>query len=289
VSDDTRGSFPASGVIATPGYFEALGIACQKGRTFSDRDGLSGTPAVVIVNRRFATTHWPEGDPIGRRVKMSMGRGTQPEWRTVVGVVDDVLGAPRDAALQVYVPFEQSGYRDMTIAVKASSDPLAMVAPVRQRLARLDRNLPLSTIATMEAVVDDARWMPRTLMRMFLVFGVLALALASAGIYGVLAYSVSRRTREMGIRSALGASSGQIGRIVLREGLGPAAVGIVIGLVASVGVTRLLRALLSGVSPTDPLSYAVTAVVLLASALVACSIPARRATRVDPMVALRHE
>ena len=177
----------------------------------------------------------------------------------------------------------------MTLTVRTSSEPMAAVTPIRQRLAALNRDLPLSLIRTMEEVVDDSRWMPRLLMRLFAVFGLLALVLAAAGVYGVLVYAVSRRTREIGIRAALGATQGQIGRLVMRQGLAPTVVGLAIGLGASLGTTRLLRALLSGVSPTDPVSFGATTLVLLGAAIMACYLPARRARRVDPIVALRDE
>ena len=164
---------------------------------------------------------------------------------------------------------------------------MAVVGPIRQRLAALSRDVPLTAVQPMTDVVDELYWMPRTLMRLFGLFGLVALALAAAGVYGVLAYSVSRRTKEMGIRTALGATPGQIARLVLRQGLAPAVVGIVIGLAGSLAMTRLMRGLLSGVSPTDPWSFAATAAALLGVALLACCLPASRARRADPLAALR--
>ena len=289
VVSSRTGRFPANAVVVMPGYFEVLGIARVRGRTFTSRDGLAGTPGVVIVNRTFVARHWPEGDPIGRRLKYWMGPGNESEWLTVIGVVDDVLGGRGNAPITTYYPLPQEGRRTLTLAVKTASDPMAAVAPIRQRLARLNRDVPLARILPMDAVVDDLHWMPRMLMRLFGVFGGFALVLAAAGVYGVLAYSVSRRTREIGIRTALGASQGQIGRLVLWQGLVPTFVGITIGLGISLATTRLMRSLLAGVSPTDPWSFGVTTLVLLGAALLACYLPARRARRVDPLAALRCE
>lgn len=288
VSSET-GRFPATAVVVTPGYFESLGIARIHGRTFTERDGVAGTPGVVIVNRTFVDLHWPGSDPTGRRLKYWMGPGNESEWLTVVGVVDDVLGGKSNAPITTYYPLAQIPRRTLTFSVRTASDPLAAVLPIRQRLARLDPDVPLVAIQPMADVVDELYWMPRTLMRVFGVFGIFALALAGAGVYGVLAYSVSRRTREIGIRTALGANQGQIRNLVLRQGLTPTVVGMVIGLGASLATTRLLEGLLSGVSPTDPWSFGLTTIALLGAALVACYVPARRAVRADPLVALRFE
>ena len=281
------GRFPAHAVVATPGYFESLGIRRLHGRTFTPQDSRLDRPGSVIVNRTFAERHWPAGDPIGRRLKYWMGPNEESEWLTVVGVVDDVLNGKGNAPTTTYFPLEQEPTRTMLLVVKASSDPSALVPLIRQQLAHVDRNLPLSQVQSMSAVVDEFLWLPQLFTRLFAVFGFLALVLAAVGVYGVLAYTVSRRTRELGIRAALGADPGQIRRLVLRQGLVPALAGIVIGVGISLGVTRTLRSLLFGVSPTDPLSFVVMTGVLLAAALVACYLPARRASRVDPLVALR--
>jgi predicted permease len=289
VASSRTGRFPANAVVVTPGYFEALGITRVRGRTFTSRDGLAGTPGVVIVNRTFVTRHWPEGDPIGRRLKYWMGPGNESAWLSVIGVVDDVLGGRGNAPITTYYPLAQEGGRTLTLVVKTASDPMAAVGTIRQRLAGLDRDVPLTQILTMEAVVDGLYWMPRMLMRLFGVFGGFALILAAAGVYGVLAYTVSGRTREIGIRTALGATQRQVATLVLRQGLVPTVVGIAIGFVASLGITRLLRGLLYDVSPTDPWSFGFMTVVLLGAALAACYLPALRARRVDPIAALRCE
>lgn len=289
VASSATGRFPATAVIVTPGYFDALGIARIQGRVFTARDGLAGSPGAVIVNRTFIDLHWPGRDPIGRRLKYWLGPGDESEWLTVVGVVDDVLGGRGNAPITTYFPLAQEPRRTLTLSVKTASDPMATVAHIRQRLSRLNRDVPLAKIRPMTEVVDDLYWMPRTLMRLFSVFGGFALMLAAAGVYGVLAYSVNRRTREIGIRSALGATQGQVAGLVIRQGLLPTLAGIAIGLGASLAATRLLRGLLSGVSPTDPWSFGLTTVVLLGAALAASYLPARRTRRVDPNVALRCE
>ena len=174
-----------------------------------------------------------------------------------------MLGGKGNAPITTYFPLAQAPRRTLTLSVKTASDPMATVAHVRQRLSRLNRDVPLAKIRPMTDVVDDLYWMPRTLMRVFTVFGGFALVLAAAGVYGVLAYSVNRRTREIGIRSALGATQGQVAGLVVRQGLLPTLAGIAIGLGASFAATRLLRGLLAGVSPTDPWSFGLTTVVLL--------------------------
>jgi predicted permease len=289
VASSATGRFPATAVVVTPGYFESLGIARIQGRTFTARDGLAGTPGAVIVNRTFVDLHWPGRNPIGRRLKYWLGPGDESEWLTVVGVVDDVLGGKGNAPITTFFPLAQAPRRTLTLSVKTAADPMATVAHVRQRLSRLNPDVPLAKIRLMPEVVDDLYWMPRTLMRVFTVFGGFALMLAAAGVYGVLAYSVNRRTREIGIRSALGATQGQVAGLVIRQGLLPTFAGIAVGLGASFAATRLLRGLLSGVSPTDPWSFGLTTVVLLGAALAASYLPARRARRVDPLVALRCE
>jgi predicted permease len=288
-ASSAEGRFPATAVVVTPGYFESLGIARIQGRTFTARDGLAGAPGAVIVNRTFVGLHWPGRDPIGRRLKCWQGPGDESEWLTVVGVVENVLGGKGNAPITAYFPLMQVPSRTLTLSVKTASEPMAIVAHVRQRLSRLNRDVPLAKIRPMTEVVDDLYWMPRTLMRVFTVFGGFALVLAAAGAYGVLAYSVNLRTREIGIRSALGATQGQVAGLVIRQGLRPAFAGIAVGLGASFAATRLLRGLLSGVSPADPWSFGLSTIVLLGAALAASYLPARRARRLDPLVALRCE
>ena len=289
VAESANGRFSAHAVVVTPGYFESLGIRLMQGRTFTATDDRPGTVASVVVNRTFVEHHWPAGDPIGRRLKFWMGPTNESEWLTVVGVVDDVLNGKDNAPITTYFPLEQVVVRDMALIVKGSADPSPLVPAIRRELNRLDSGVPLSEVRTMDAVVDEFLWQPRFFARLFAVSGLLALVLAAVGVYGVMAYGVSRRTREIGIRAALGASQGCITRLVLRQGLVSALLGIVFGLGLSLAATSTLRSLLLGVSPLDPWSYVVMTGVLLAAALLACYLPARRASRVDPLVALRRE
>lgn len=289
VAHSATGRFPVHAVVVTPGYFEALGIKRLRGRTFTPQDRDLDRPGKVIVNRTFARIHWPTGDPIGRRLKYWMGPDEEFEWLTVVGVVDDVLNGKGNAPITTYVPLEQEPTRTMLLVVKASGDAPGLVPLIRRQVAQLDRNLPVSDVRSMQAVIDDFLWLPRLFTRLFAVFGFLALVLAAVGVYGVLACAMGQRTREIGIRTALGAKRLQITGLVLIQGLVPALAGIGIGLGASFGVTRALRSLLTGVSPTDPVSFLVMTGVLLAAALLACYLPARRASRIDPLAALRSE
>ncbi len=288
-AESANGRFSAHAVVVTPRYFESLGIRLLHGRTFTATDDRPGTVASVVVNHTFVERHWPAGDPIGRRLKYWMGPNNESEWLTVVGVVDDVLNRQNNDPITTYYPLEQVPAREVALIVKGSSDPSLLVPAIRQVLTRLDSGVPLSEVRTMDAVVDEFLWQPRFFARLFAVSGFLALVLAAVGVYGVMAYGVSRRTREIGIRAALGATAGCIIRLVLRQGLVPALTGILIGLGLSLAATRTLRSLLLGVSPIDPMSYVVMTGVLLAAALLACYLPARRASRVDPLVALRHE
>ena len=289
LAQSATGRFPAHAVVVTPGYFESLGIRLLQGRTFnSGEDGPDSSPSVV-VNRTFVSQHWPTRDPIGRRLKFWFGPTNESEWRTVVGVVDDVLNGKHNAPITTYSPLEQVPVRDMTLVVRGSSDPAPLVPAIRRELNRLDSGVTLSEVRTMGAVVDEFLWQPRLLATVFAVSGLLALVLAAVGVYGVMAYGVSRRTREIGIRAALGASQGRNIRLLLRQGLVSSLTGIVIGLGLSLAATRILRSLLFEVSATDPLSYVVMTGVLLAAALLACYLPACRASRVDPLVALRQD
>ena len=291
VAESANGRFPAHAVVVTPGYFESLGIRLLQGRTFTATDDRPGTVASVVVNRTCVERHWPTGDPVGRRLRLWLGPNANDEsdWFTVVGVVDDVLNGKDNAPVTTYFPLEQVPVRDMALIVRGSSDPSPLVPAIRRELARLDSGVPLSEVRIMDDVVDEFLWQPRFFARLFAASGFLALVLAAVGVYGVMAYGVSRRTRELGIRATLGASQGSIIRLVLRQGLLSALMGLVIGLGLSLAATRTLRSLLLGVNPIDPLSYVVMTGVLLTAALLACYLPARRASRVDPLVALRHE
>jgi len=285
------GKEPVAGLFVTSaGYFETLGISLKKGRTFDEHDGRPGSDPIVIVNETLAARTWPGQDPVGKRIKLGDASSKRP-WMTVVGVVGDVRQRSLDAPIRagMYVPHAQLPPRGFTVVARTAVAPLTLVDPVRRTIHDLDRNLPISNVFTMDRVVVRSLWQPRLFSWIFGFFGAVALVLAVVGVYGVVSYSVAQRTREIGIRVALGAGCGQIRAMVLRQGLGATAIGIGVGLAGAVAVTRTLGALLYGVSPTDPATFGLVTLLLAGTALVACLVPARRATKVDPLVALRYE
>jgi len=273
-------------IVTSPGYFETLGIPLRGGRTFDQHDGQPSTEPVVIVNETLASRHWRGQDPVGKRLRM----GTQ-RWMTVVGVVGDVRQRGLDVPIRetMYVPHVQQPSRGFTVVVRTVSSPLALVDPVRRTIHGLDRDLPISSVFTMDRVMVRSLWQPQLFSWIFAVFAGAALLLAVVGVYGVVSYSVAQRTREIGIRVALGAGRGRIRAMVLNQGMRATFVGLGIGLACAVAVTRVMGALLYGISPTDPVTFSFVALVLAATALVACLVPALRATSVDPIVALRYE
>ncbi|HEY6253190.1 MAG TPA: ABC transporter permease [Candidatus Angelobacter sp.] len=282
------------------GYFASMGIQMVKGRSFNDHDSPD-SPPVIVVDEVTARTFWPNQDPIGRRVAFEFRGRTiqdpQPIWREVVGVVRTVRHydlTSQISRVQVYVPFTQPAiwYQTlpaMTLIVRTATDPDQMVNSVRNEVAALDPALPVFSVSSMTEYVDGVLEQPRLSMGLMGSFGGLALLLAAVGIYGVLSYSVSQRTREIGIRTALGASRNDIMLFVMRQGTVLIAAGVLIGVLASLASTRLIRGLLYGVSATDAATYLLVSLVLLTVSLTATFIPARRAARIDPLEALRHE
>ena len=276
--------------VTSAGYFETMGIPLKNGRGFDERDGRPGTNPVVIVNETLAAHHWPGQDPIGKRFKIGDASSTRP-WMTVVGVAGDVRQRSLDTPIRqaMYVPHAQQPVRGFTVAVRTAAPPLSLVDPVRRTIHDLDRDLPISDVFTMDRVVVRSLWQPRMFSWIFGVFGAVALVLAVVGVYGVVSYSVAQRTREIGIRVALGAGRGQIRAMVLRQGMRDAAIGLGIGLAGALAVTRMMGALLYGVSPSDWATFGLATLVLGGTALIACLVPARRATKVEPLIALRYE
>jgi len=268
-------------------YFETLGIRLIEGRFFDERDGAK-TPKVVIVNQTMARTFWLGESPIGRRVKP----GFEGDWRTIVGVVGDVknAGIDKPAGTELYFPYLQSeNTRSGYLILKGTGDPYALAGAARREIAQLDGALPVANMRSMDDVILAAQTRPRFLTVLLTIFSSVALALASLGIYGVIAYSVEQRTSEFGIRMAMGAGPGDVLRMVVGEGIRLGLLGTVIGALAAFGLTRFIRGLLFGVSSFDPLTFLAMALLLAAVTVFACYLPARRATRVDPMVALRYE
>lgn len=282
------------------GYFSAMGIPLLAGRTFTDLDSSTSRP-VIVIDEIAARTFWPDQNPIGRRVVFEFGGRTvqdpRPVWREVVGVVRTVRHYDLTSNIkrvQVYVPYAQppmwfQTLPAMTLMVRTAIEPEKMVNSVRHEVAALDPDLPVFSIRTMTEYVDGVLEQPKLSMGLMASFGTLALLLAAVGIYGVLSYSVSQRTREIGIRAALGASRAAIMRFIMGEGVGPIVAGAVLGVLASLAATRLIRGLLYGVSATDKATYLLTPAILLAVSLMATFFPARRAARIDPLDALRHE
>jgi putative ABC transport system permease protein len=274
--------------VCTPDYFLTMGIPVLKGRAFTEQD-KAGAPPVVIVNETLARRYWPNQDPIGKRIRFT-GPIEKNPWIQVVGVVKDVkheLNIP--VTEDYYLPHAQDSWQSMVLVAKTSVDPLALAAPIRQEVAAIDRDQPVFDVHTMREVRAISLALYSFSSVMLSIFAGLALLLAAIGIYGVMSYAVTQRTQEIGIRMALGARVRDVIKLVLRNGMSLAVIGVIVGLAGAYGLTRLLASLLVGVAPTDVLTFSIVTFGLLLVALLACYIPARRATRVDPLVALRYE
>src|SRR5499427_890081 len=276
---------PTDWRIVSPGYFRAMGIPLLRGRDFTDADNLATRP-VTIVSQATARTFWGDDDPIGR----TLHRRADTKVFTVVGVVGDV----RNTALgqdspSLYYPSAARVAGLMDVVVQVAGSPMAVLPAVRQKVHELDHQLPLSNVRTMDEWVTNNAAQPRLNAQLLGIFAAVALAIAAIGIYGVLAYSVTQRTHEIGVRIALGAQPGGVVRLIVREGMSVGLVGIGVGIVAALALSRALASLLFRVPERDPRTFGSVAAVLTLVALAACAIPARRASRVDPMVALRTE
>jgi predicted permease len=275
--------------VVSKDYFKAIGIRLMAGRLLDDRDG-KGAPDVVVINQTMAQTFWPGQDPIGRRIRP----GSTDPWCTVVGVVENTKNAGLDhpAGTEIYLPYTQkqgSGAGNMYVVLRAKGDPLNLVGSVRRELNELDPTLPVASIRLMDDVLSEAQAQPRFLTLLLSLFSSVALAIATIGIYGVISFAVARRTREFGVRMMLGAQPADVLRLVMKQGAWLAAVGVGSGLVVAFGLTRLMSRLLFGVTATDPLTYLAVTGLLVAIALLACYVPARRATKVNPVSTLRYE
>jgi putative ABC transport system permease protein len=273
--------------IASPGYFHAMRIPVLRGREFTDRDVLNA-PHVAIINENFARTYFPNEDPIGKHIAFNWDIDG---FQEIIGVVGDVKHdslASSDHS-EVYVPYAQRPDSGFAFAVRTKSDPAAITSAVRSTLTSLDAGIPLNQISTYDDIVSQSLTDQRSSVFLLGSLGGLALVLTAIGIYGVLAYTVAQQTREIGVRIALGASRSDVLSLVLGRGLRLVAIGAAIGIAASYALTRLMSALLYDIKPTDPVTFAGVTLLLFVVALAACWIPAHRATRVDPMVALRYE
>ncbi len=290
--DDTL--MKATSRRVSPGYFTTLGIPVRAGRVFTEGDTATGPP-VVVINEAMAHQYWPGQNPIGRQIREADRHDRLlPDGAaaTIIGVVGDTRQKlEADSLPEVYFSLSQTGNYTLgtTLVVRTGSAPLSLVPAIREQVQALDRSQPVMQIATLDHILHQSIAPQRFNMILLAVFAAMAVSLACAGIYAVITFSVSRRTREIGIRMALGARGSDIGKLVLRQGLTAAFVGIAIGSAGALGLTRILASQLYGVSPHDPLTFLVVALTLLALAAAASYLPARRAARVDPVVALRHE
>jgi putative ABC transport system permease protein len=270
--------------IATPGYFNTIGIALRKGRLFDQHDDLDAK-RVALINEAMAGKHFLRENPLGQHITTG---GTSME---IVGVVADAklygLDAPIEPA--IYVPHMQHPAESMGLAVQTQGDAAALASAVRREILKLDPEQPVSSVRTMEMVLSDSLMLRRVSMLMLAVFAALALTLAAVGIYGLTAYSVSRRTHEIGLRVALGASQAEVLRLIVVRGLVVSVIGAAIGLAAALQLTRALSGMLYGVTATDPLVFAGVPLLLVAVSAIASYVPARKAMRIDPLVALRYE
>jgi putative ABC transport system permease protein len=290
----------AAYVSVTPDYLSAMSLVLRRGRPLEAGDGATA-PLVTVINETMARRFWPNESPIGKRVALSVeslrfSRPNAPPTldfegsaREIVGVVADVrTSAIADPAMpQMYIPFAQRPVTDLTLAVRTSGDPLRLIAPIRAAVRALDPDQPLSSTAAMSDIVAASVQQPRDRTTLIGVFAIVALVLAAIGVYGVMAYGVNERTREIGVRVALGADAGDVTRLISRGALGMTSVGVVLGLAGGFAASRLLGSLLFGVPATDVATFAGASGVILAVAGLASWLPARRAARVDPVIALR--
>jgi putative ABC transport system permease protein len=275
---------PTDWRVVTPGYFRAMNIPVLRGREFVDGDAPAGAPLVVIVSQTTAKRFWGDGDPIGRLLHR---QGDLARQYSVVGVVGDVRHTSlSQESPAIYYPSVGLSTR-MDIVVRTDVPPTSVLSAVRQKVHELDASLPVSQVRTMDEWVVNNAAQPRLNAILLGVFAVVAMLIAAIGIYGVLAYSVNQRTREIGLRMALGAPQREVLRLIVREGMMVGAIGIGVGLVAALALSRILASLVFDVPVRDPLTYAAVAIALALVALAACVIPARKASRVDPMIALR--
>jgi len=287
--DDPKAAYNVFRYAVSPGYFETIGLPLRRGRLLDAHD-VADAPLALVISESLAQRKFPNQDPIGRRVHVGP---TSMPWFTIVGVVGDVKQASLALSQTdaVYTTPMQWYFADntMSLVVRTRGAATPLAPAIRQAIWSVDKDQPILRVATMDSLLAATAAERRFALILFEVFGFVALVLATIGIYGVLSGSVNERTREIGIRLALGAQTSAVLKLVLWQGLKLSAGGIGLGLLVALALTRLLQSLLFGISATDPLTFAAIALLLLSVALVACWLPARRATKVDPMVALRYE
>jgi putative ABC transport system permease protein len=273
--------------MVSPGYFHLLGITLVRGRLFNDQD-VETTPEIAVINEAMARKYWPGEDALGKRFKLSLDK---PVWVTVAGVVADARTESLEESSfpQIYMSVYQRKAKDLAIFLRGRLNPATILEEMRTQVQSVDPELPVFGAQTLDDVLSTSLAERRFAMELVAMFAATALLLAGLGIYGTISFVVSERTQEIGIRLALGAKRGKILRMVLQQGLGLALAGTAVGIAAALIVAHLMAGLLYGVTPSDPLTFVGVAIVLTAVALAACYIPARRATRVDPLTSLRCE
>ncbi len=290
--DAKRGEEPESGFHqVSPDYFRALGIPLLRGRSFDPRDTAQPTPGVVVVSETLARRYWPGEDAMGRRISFGTNDKGERYWMTVIGIAADVRqkGLHTDPRAESYVTYTQWPSRYTTLVVRSGLDSSGLAASVQREVQAVDADIPLYDIKTMREVLDGSLASRRFNTALLALFAVLAVLLAGVGLYGVMAYMVTQRTHEIGVRMALGARRRDVLRLVVGQGMTLTLVGVALGVAGALALTRVLSTLLVGVAVTDPWTFGAVALLLSAVAFVACYVPARRAARVDPMVALRCE
>jgi predicted permease len=274
---------------ATPNFFTVLKTPILQGRGFTESDRPGGLE-VVVVNKAFVKKYFPNVDPIGRRIKLGGAQSTAP-WLTIVGVAGDMFTGDQNNpyAPTMFRPFAQSHVTFVYVAARTAGPPLGITQGVRDAINTLNPDIPLYWAQSFEDAIAQSLWFVKVFGTMFMIFGFVALFLASVGLYAVMSFSVSRRTREVGIRMALGASGGDVVRMIFGQGIWQLAIGMAVGLALALGVSQLLKIILFQVEPRDPVIYGGVALTLIVVGLVACLVPAKRATLVDPLVALRSD
>jgi len=276
--------------VATSGYLQAMEIPVLHGRTLNAQD-TTDSIKVALINKTMASQLWANHDPIGARIRFPGSDKNPQPWRTIVGVVSDVTqyALDKQPPMQIYLPHSQFPTSFDTIVVKTEKDAAAMAGVVKREILAVDKEQAVYNTTTVEQLQSESILLRRLFMILLVVFALIGLVLAAVGIYGVMSYAVTQRTQEIGIRMALGARAADVLKLVIGNGMTLAMIGVALGLVTAFALTRLMETVLFGVTPTDWITYGSVAVGLIAVALFACYIPARRATKVDPLVALRYE
>ncbi|HEY6229658.1 MAG TPA: ABC transporter permease [Pyrinomonadaceae bacterium] len=289
---EAKGNQPSADFFAiSDDYFKTLGVPILKGREFNQRDSVKA-PGVVIVNQAFAKKFFPNEDPIGKRIKPGISTTDQKsDWREIVGIVGDVRNRNLSSDLRAgyFVPQAQVPFNQMTMVVRTANDPHTLIAAVQNEVHAMDKEVPVFNVKTMEEYISNTVAAPRFNATLLMIFAIVALILTIVGLYGVMSYSVAQRTNEIGIRMALGAQTRDVVLMIVSQGFKLVLLGLAIGLLGAFALTRVIASLLFGVTAKDPITFASVALLLAIVALLACYIPARRATRLDPLQALRYE